>query len=286
MGTLSDGLRHHWQCLIGSIGRLARAPLATLLNAIVIGAALALPLVGYSLVDSARTLATRVAGDAQMSVFMALDAKRPDLDRIEARLRAAPIAASVEFVSKDAGLEALKRHEGLGEVIATLKGNPLPDAFTVHLKRVAPAEVEAFATALRAEGKITHVQLDAVWLKRLDRFLGVGRAAVSLLALLLGLAFVAITFNTIRMQIVTRREEIAVSRLVGATAATIRRPFFYLGALTGLLGGLVAWGIAVATLAAFGREVVGLADLYGSSFQLGAVPLRRRRQHLAPDGRR
>jgi cell division transport system permease protein len=185
--------------------------------------------------------------------------------------RATPLVARVEFISKDSGLESLKRHEGLAEVIATLKANPLPDALTVHLKRAPPADVDRLATLLRAEAKVAHVQLDTIWLARLDRLLGAGRVAVGILALLLGLAFVAITFNTIRMQIVTRRDEIDVSRLVGATSATIRRPFYYMGGLTGLLGAAVAWAIAWGAVRALDQEVAGLAALYASEFRLAAL---------------
>ena len=64
--------------------------------------------------------------------------------------------------------------------------------------------------------------------------IGVGSLLVTLLAVLLALALVAVTFNTIRLQILTRRDEIEVSKLIGATNPFIRRPFLYFGALQGL----------------------------------------------------
>jgi cell division transport system permease protein len=80
---------------------------------------------------------------------------------------------------------------------------------------------------------------------------------------------VAITFNTIRLQILTQRAEIEISKLIGATDAFIRRPFFYLGALQGLAGGLVALVILRASLAALNLGVAELAASYGSAFRLG-----------------
>jgi len=86
---------------------------------------------------------------------------------------------------------------------------------------------------------------------------------------LLGIGLVAVTFNTIRLQILTQREEIEVSKLIGATDAFIRRPFYYLGLLQGLAGGLVALAIVAGGLALLNRQVQDVAQSYGSSFRLG-----------------
>src|SRR5436853_269463 len=93
-----------------------------------------------------------------------------------------------------------------------------------------------------------------------------------LLAGLLGTGLVAVTFNTIRLQILTQRDEIEVSKLIGATDAFIRRPFYYLGLLQGLAGGTMAVGIVAAALALLNREVSVLAESYGSSFRFAFLP--------------
>jgi cell division transport system permease protein len=80
---------------------------------------------------------------------------------------------------------------------------------------------------------------------------------------------VAVTFNTIRLQILTQRAEIEVSKLIGATDAFIRRPFYYTGFLQGVAGGLVALALVSGALALLNREVALLADAYGSAFRLG-----------------
>jgi cell division transport system permease protein len=117
------------------------------------------------------------------------------------------------------------------------------------------------------------VQLDSAWVKKLDALLRLARLAVILLAAVLGVALVAVTFNTIRLQILTQQEEIEVSRLLGATDAFIRRPFYYFGALQGLAGGLVAWStVLIATLLLRG-PVADLAGLYGIEFALHILPL-------------
>ena len=113
------------------------------------------------------------------------------------------------------------------------------------------------------------MQADAAWARRLTALAAIGRLAIWLLSALLGIGLVAVTFNTIRLQILTQREEIEVSKLIGATDAFIRRPFYYLGLLQGLAGGLVALAIVLAGLALLNHEVQALADSYGSTFRFG-----------------
>jgi cell division transport system permease protein len=96
---------------------------------------------------------------------------------------------------------------------------------------------------------------------------------VWLLAGLLGVALVAVTFNTIRLQILTQRDEIEVSKLLGATDAFIGRPFYYLGLLQGVAGGLLALAIVASALALLNREVRVLAESYGSNFRFEFLPL-------------
>ena len=62
-----------------------------------------------------------------------------------------------------------------------------------------------------------------------------------MLAALLSFSLVAVAFNTIRLQIMTMRDEIEVSKLIGATRGFVRRPFLYFGAIQGAVGGAAAW---------------------------------------------
>jgi cell division transport system permease protein len=82
-----------------------------------------------------------------------------------------------------------------------------------------------------------------------------------------------VTFNTIRLQILTRREEIEVSKLIGATDPFIRRPFLYYGTLQGLAGGVAAWGIIWAGVRLLNGALSELAQLYAARIEL---------QHLDP----
>ena len=256
-------LRQHRQALRAALARLVKA--AGLLSALVIGVALSLPAGGYALLEGLRAVAARVTLEPQISVFLKGEAKRGEADSLGATLRADRRISRVRFVPREQALRELSAVQGMPEVIAALGENPLPDAYVVHVHEDA---IEAVAADLRKLPSVEHVQADAEWARRLGAFAGIARLALWLLAALLGVGLVAVTFNTIRLQILTQREEIEVSKLIGATDAFIRRPFYYLGLLQGLAGGAVAVAIVSAGLWLLNREVQVLAQAYGSGYRL------------------
>lgn len=258
----------HFDTLRETLLRLARQPVATALNVVVIGIALSLPTGFYLALDNLQTFSRQLSSDPQVSIFMVLDARDEDIASVRRRLDGHADVGRVEFVSREQALNRLKRSAGLADVVNELGQNPLPDAFVVTAKRNDPALLERLRDQALKWPKVEHVQLDAEWARRLDAVLAVGRLAVVLLGALLAVALVAVTFNTIRLQILTRRDEIEVSKLIGATNPFIRRPFLYFGALQGLAGGLAAWVITVISVVLLNGQLADLAALYGVGFQL------------------
>jgi cell division transport system permease protein len=261
-------LQHHRLSFAQTLSRLSRSPLATALNVVTIGVVLALPLGLYSVLGTLERISGRTSVDPQLSIFLARDAAKADIGAIEARLRGAEGVRQVRFVSRDAALAQLSRTAGMEEAIAGLRHNPLPDAFVVTLSSTETALAERLELEFRSLPKVDRVLVDAAWVRRLDALLRLSRTAVVVLSVLLGLSLVAVTFNTIRLQILTQRDEIELCRLIGATHAYIRRPFFWLGSLLGLFGGLAALGIVLAALALLDRGWAELASLYGSTLRL------------------
>ena len=253
-------LRQHRQAFARAARRVG------MLNTLVIGIALALPAGGYALVESLRALTGRLTLEPQISLF--LDAKAADADALAARIRRDARVGGLRYVPREQALKELAAVQGVPELVAALGRNPLPDALVV---RAAPEAIEPLAAELAKLPGVSHVQADALWAARLARLAHLARLAVWMLAAVLGGALVAVTFNTIRLQIVTHREEIEVSRLLGATDAFIRRPFYYAGFLQGLAGGLVALGLVYGALAILNREVAALAQSYGSGFRLAVL---------------
>lgn len=252
-------LRQHRQAFAAALRRLG------VLNSAVIGIALALPVTGYALVESLRGLTERIRLDPQISVFLPVDAKRADAETVGVRLRSDPRVAGVRFVPREQALKDLSMVQGVPELVAALGRNPLPDAYLVTARADT---VEAVAADLARVPGVAHVQAEAVWARRLASLTRAGRLGLWLLAGLLGAGLVAVTFNTIRLQILTQREEMEVARLIGATDAFIGRPFYYAGLLQGAAGGAVALGLTAGGLALLNLEIQPLAQSYGSAFRL------------------
>jgi cell division transport system permease protein len=84
----------------------------------------------------------------------------------------------------------------------------------------------------------------------------------------LGLAVLLIIGNTIRLEIQNRHDEIAITKLIGATNAFIRRPFLYMGFWFGLLGGMTAWLLVSLSLWLLSGPISSLTGLYQSEFRL------------------
>jgi cell division transport system permease protein len=261
-------LYQHRKAIAHAVGRLLGQPLGTLLSALVVGIALALPAGGFVLVDNVASLARGVTGSPEISVYLQLDASDEDVREIESRLRESPDLSGFQFVPRDTALAQLAEN-GLADVLDGLPENPLPHAFIITPVREDPALFDTLKARFSDWPKVEHVQLDAAWVQRLHALIALARLCVSLLAALLAAALVIITFNTIRLQILTQRAEIEVTRLLGATDQFIRRPFYWLGCLQGLLGGLIAWGIVSAGVSLLRPPVEALATAYGAVFALG-----------------
>ena len=261
-------IQHHRLSLAQTASRLAKSPFATILNVVAIGVALSLPFGLYCVLANLEAVSHKISFEPQLTVFLARDATRGEVAAVESRLKAARGVRAARFISREAALADLSRTGGLNEVIGSLPQNPLPDAFVVTLSASDPVLADRLEIEFKSLPKVAHVQADSAWVKRLDALLRLGRTAVALLAGLLGMALVAVTFNTIRLQILTQRDEIELCRLVGATNAYVRRPFFYLGSMLGALGGLAALAIVIGGLAFLNRDLSVLAQLYGSDLGL------------------
>jgi len=182
---------------------------------------------------------------------------RPDID-------------SVTVISPEQALVELRAEIGFAEAVEQLEKNPLP-----YVLALRPAQhlndaksLESLRVFLAAMPETDLVRMDTLWVRRFQSFVDLGERAALVLACALALGVLLVVGNTIRLEIENHRQEIIIMETVGATPAFIRRPFLYIGAWYGLLGGLTAWLlIALARLAMQG-PVFELTALYQSDFNL------------------
>lgn len=267
-------ITQHLQAFALALRKFLAAPWNALASLVAMGVAFSLPAGGWALLENVDSVAAQVQSAPQVSLFLAPDAGAAEVAQAEARLRQHPQVKSWQFVPKDKALARLKDSAGLADVVASLGHNPLPDAFIVQARSTDPAALERLRAEMAKWPKAEHVQLDSAWAKRLDALLSFGRLAVGMLAALLSVALLTAVFNTIRLQILTQREEIEVAKLVGATDGYIRRPFLYHGALQGLLGGAAAWLIVAGGLWLLNGALADLARLYAVNLRLEHLPPR------------
>lgn len=271
-------LRQHRFAFGAALGNLKKAPGSFLFNVVVVAIALALPFTGLTLLQNVRPVTEQLSVDPEMSLFLSPQATREQAQALAPQLRTVlqGYKAAIAFVPREQALASLKEKSGLSDVLGTLGENPLPDGYVMKLegfKTAADASrIDALAAQLRALPGVDTVQVDSAWVKRLAALLGILHLVLLLLAATLGMVVIAVVFNTIRLQVLTQREEIAISKLIGATDVFIHRPFYYTGALLGLAAGAVALGAVALALRPLNVAIAEFARLYASQFQLVALP--------------
>ena len=248
-GAVSSYGTRHLQALFGSLGRLARAPLATMLTLMVIGVALALPAGLALMVDNLRTATGDLSNAVDFTVHFKLGTPIERVEQIAKGARDRPGISSITVRNASLALEEFKLASGFGDALSALEDNPLPHHLVVRPEKNAsgPTEVESLRRYFAA-----FPEVDIVWL----------------VVAVLGLGVLAVIGNTIRLEIQQRRPEIEVTKLVGGSNAFVRRPFLYTGLFYGLGGALLAALIVFGGLAWLDQAVGELSAQYGSRFHL------------------
>ena len=267
LGTWFD---HHLYSLVASLGRVFRKPGAALLTVSVMALALALPLGLWLVLGNVERLAGNVERSREISVFLEQDIDAARAVALADELRARANIGAVAHVTPEQGLATLREGGALAGIVdAVGEDNPLP-----HLLVVTPAGDELMvAASLEQLPEAALVQHDVQWRERLDTWLRFGGRVSWVLAVLLGLGALLVVGNTVRLDIQSRREEIGVLQLLGASDGFIRRPFLYLGAWYGLAAGALAVVLLALAGLALREPLAGLAASYGSRFALAGLDL-------------
>lgn len=261
----------HLYSFVSSLGRVVRKPWSTLLTIGVMAVAFALPLGLWLALSNVEHFAGDVSDSREIDLFLKPEVEEARARALAAQLRGRADVARVELRTPDQGLAEFRERSGLGASLDALDHNPLP-----YLLQLTPRGDEAeLVSALQHLPEADLVQHDAVWRDRLRGWLAFGERLVWVLAALFGLGALLVVGNTVRLDIQSRREEIGVLQLLGASDGFIRRPFIYLGAWYGLAAGALAIGLLLAAATALAPPLAQLARSYGSQFALaGLDPVR------------
>ncbi|MBL4762507.1 MAG: cell division protein FtsX [Gammaproteobacteria bacterium] len=261
---------HHVRTLFFSLGKLYRAPAATLMTMAVVGIALALPTGLFVLLNNLQSLSGNIEGSTQVSLYLHTSVSDARARQLSNRLGKRGDIMHADFISREQGLAEYKQFSGFGEALDALDSNPLPAVITLQplVETQNSLQLSQLLRELQAITEVELAQLDLEWVERLFAIMDIAKRAVVIVSILFSLAVLLVIGNTIRLDIQGRREEIVVTKLIGATDAFIRRPFLYGGFWYGLMGGIMAWILVAICLALLSGPVSHLTLLYSSSFSL------------------
>lgn len=268
-GPVSTWFLLHVRTCVGALGRLVRQPFASLMTVLVIAVTLSLPASMHLVIKNAQSISRNWDNALDFSVYLKSNVTLADAGRLVELIEQRADVADVTLVSAQDAMEEFKAASGFGTALDHLTTNPLPHTLVV---RPSSANTQQSMILLHEElGNLPEsdlVQVDTEWVQRFHAILDILRRSIAIGAGLLGVAIVVIIGNTIRLDIQNRREEIEVTKLIGASNAFVRRPFLYSGLWYGLGGGLLALLFVGYGLYALEPPVRRLAGLYNSAWSV------------------
>ena len=237
----------HFEAAKNAVRQLFKQPLATLLILVMLAIAMSLPLALYLGVQSSQAVLGKLNESPQITLYMEQNADEADSAVVKELLAADKRIEKSEFIGKAQGLSELQTSMGEQDIVSMLDSNPLPDAFVVSPKPGGtPSEMQALRQDLAKLPMVESAQLDTEWMQTLHQIDDFIQKVLAFLSVTLSVAFVLVAHNTIRLQILSRKEEIEITKLLGAPSSFIRRPFLYQAVWQSLLAAglslaLCAW---------------------------------------------
>jgi cell division transport system permease protein len=204
----------------------------------------------------------------QIDVYLENGLASEEIHWLLTRVREFPEVERVRYISQQQAWREFA--EALGAQAGVLQGLPqdvLPASFEIGLKPPYrhPERVRAFVDRVKAEKGIAAVEYARDWFDRLAVVVRAVRWAKWILGGLLLLATVFIVDSAIKLALVSRREEVEIMQLVGASAALIQAPFVLEGMIRGLFGALLALSCLWALFRLFGGELAGVIAVLGAA---------------------
>ena len=264
-------LRHHVEVARQSYYSLLSQPLTTFMTLAVLAIALALPGALYTGLKNIQQLGSGWDGDPRVALYLKLSVTDAEAETLSRELLLRDDVAATELITAKQGMLEFQAMSGFGDVFSFLDNNPLPAVVMVMPRDMSVASVPLFQAKLQALPQVDEAVVDMEWVQRLAAFVVLAERAVWVLAALFVMAVLLVVGNTIRLSIESRREEIVIAKLVGATDAYVRRPFLYDGVWFGVAGGVFAWLLIQLSLLFLNGPVGQLVSLYDSQFELAGL---------------
>ncbi len=274
-GRVASVFQQHFQQIFTSFSELWKTPFATLMTILVLGVALSLPSVFHVLYKNTERVTDQWDKASEISLFLKKDISEQRIQVLINKLGLYDDIEAVTHITSHQALQEFKEMSGFSKALNYLDENPLPDVLIVVpvAQAMNIAGSKLLVAKLKREQGVDLVRVDIDWIEKLQAILSVVVDIVIAIAVLLLLSVLLIVSNTIRLNILNQRSEIEVFKLVGATNSFIQRPFLYVGAWYGLLGGLIAWLLTFGLVQWLHSGVISLMGLYQVEFQISVMNL-------------
>ncbi len=211
----------------------------------------------------------------QVIAYLDKDSSSEEIKQVNERITYLPQTEKATYVSKESALAVLKKSlQGQDGILENLTENPLPSSIEIKLKKEYknPQNLKAFVSELKGIEKISDIEYGQEWLEKFSAFISLVKLVGISIFLFLLFATILIISNTIKLTIYSRREEIEIMKLVGATNLFIQIPFFLEGLIQGFLSSLLALGTLYLGYKIFISKLVSDYSLYLGSLNIIFLP--------------
>lgn len=270
VSILKTWLLQHIQAFVFSLEQMYKYPVSSVLTMAVIGVSLSMPAGLYLLLDNASRVTSSWGGSMQITLFLKHELDNKTIETLTKQLQQHQHIDDLRLIDPDAALNEYKQYSGFSEALSALDENPLPTVILLNPTRetIISGNGEQLLQDLQNIEEVETAQFDRQWANRLYAFIEISQRVIIILSTLLAFAVLLIIGNTIRLAIYSRRAEIEINKLFGATDAFIQRPFLYSGLIHGTCGSIMAWILLIVSINLLEQPVTKLSVLYASDFQL------------------
>jgi cell division transport system permease protein len=197
------------------------------------------------------------------------------INQLTGELRKEEGVRELRYISRRAAKESFERDlAGYGGVLKGVKEEIFPASFEIQMDERfrTPERIRALAARLSTIPEADEVQYGGVWLERFSLFLYTLRWGAWILGGVLVVIVVSVTANTVRLTLYNKKGEIEILKLVGATDAFVKLPFYLEGGLQGLLGAGGSILLLLVLFRFFSLKVTPYVSLYFGELRLSFLP--------------
>ncbi len=268
----------HYRSLSSAIIKVVKNPLEHLLNILVISVIVAILSSVFVITQSSQVWEKNNIKFPQIMIFLNSDAKQSDISKLESTINKynEKLVKSYQFVSKQEGLSELQQDTHLKEIASDViadNENPLPDILIVNTNTTDTKLLNQLTSRISHMSNVDNVQMDNSYAGKINDLILFIKHVATLLQVVFIIVLVLVVYNMIRLQMLLRRDEILVSRLIGASDNFIMRPLAYYALIQVILGSLLSYVLVNLFINFMNNLFLRLNSLFGNSFLLSSLSL-------------